>query len=231
MEYKGSDILTLLQEKAKNYNKFLINIVAHTKCKRDIIVDFGSGIGFFARKISQALASKIHCIEVSENLFSYYQNETNLILHQSLNEFEDNSVDLIYSFNVLEHIENDTDYIRLFNQKLKENGTLIIYVPAFMCLYSSMDKKVGHFRRYTKKDLIEKLEQHFKIEKCCYADSAGFVTTLLYKIFGDKNGDINPKALVIFDRFLFPLGRIFDILTFGKLFGKNVLCIARKKTD
>ena len=143
---------------------------------------------------------------------------------------DDYSVDLIYSFNVLEHIENDRDYIDLFHKKLKENGILILYLPAFSCLYSSMDKKVGHYRRYSKKDLIDRLQTNFKITSLNYADSAGFFITLLYKLIGNKNGNINSVALYVFDRLIFPLGRLFDVLTFGKFFGKNVLCIAIKKT-
>ncbi len=241
MQYEGKDILELLQTKAKNYNNFLTGIVIkeilkRTKKPKNLkIVDFGSGTGFFATAIAQKTASKIDCIEISENLYPYYKNKPNLLLHRSLSEINDHSADIIYSFNVLEHIEDDISYIKLFQKKLKENGVLILYLPAFMCLYSALDEKIGHYRRYNKKELIEKLGDDFQIKTLQYADSAGFFVTLLYKIIGNKDGKINPTALYIFDRFIFPLGRLFDHLVLfggGKLFGKNVLCIAiNKKTN
>lgn len=237
MQYEGKDILELLQTKAKNYNNFLTGIVVKEILKRQEnpqklkIVDFGSGIGFFASAIAEKTSSKVDCVEISENLYPSYKDKPNLLLHRSISEIDDCSADIIYSFNVLEHIEDDVFYIKLFAQKLKENGILILYLPAFMCLYSTMDKKIGHYRRYSKKELIEKLSDDFQIETLQYADSAGFFVTLLYKIIGNKDGEINPTALYIFDRFIFPLGRLFDRLTFlggGKLFGKNVLCVALK---
>lgn len=230
--YQGVQTLELLDKTAKNYNTFLQNLVVkEIKKIKNIktIVDFGSGTGELASKIGQKTAHKIDCVEISENLFCYYKNKPNVALRKSLCEFENNSVDLIYSFNVLEHIKNDTDYIELFFQKIKQNGILILYLPAFMCLYSSMDQKVRHYRRYYKKDLLSKLQPHFKITSLKYADSAGFFITLLYKIIGNKNGDISRTALYIFDRFIFPLGRLFDFITFGQFFGKNIFCIAHKK--
>ena len=233
--YQGTDNLQLLEKTAKNYNTFLINLVTQAGQKRKeekrkgiTVADFGSGTAFFASQISQRLSTPVHCIEISENLFSYYKNKPDLILHNSLSELSDCSLDLIYSFNVLEHIKKDQDYINLFHQKLKKNGILVLYLPAFMCLYSSMDKKVGHYRRYTKSDLISKLSPNFEIIRCEYADSAGFFVTLLYKIFGSKNGEINQTALYIFDRFIFPISRFADKITMGKICGKNILCIAKK---
>ena len=38
--------------------------------------------------------------------------------------------------------------------KLKENGTLALYLPAFMVLFSDLDTTSGHYRRYEKKDFI-----------------------------------------------------------------------------
>ena len=58
-------------------------------------------------------------------------------------------------FDVLEHIKQDSQEIKLASKKLNENGYLIFSVPAFQIFYSDFDKMVGHFKRYHKNDFLE----------------------------------------------------------------------------
>lgn len=98
-----------------------------------------------------------------------------------------------------------------------------------MELYTNMDKKVGHFRRYEKEELINILkEANFTILKYRYFDFLGYFATLVYKYI-DNSGEVNPKSLKIYDRYIFPLSCLIDKLTFGKLIGKNLMIIARKE--
>lgn len=231
-DYTGTEELEAMRV-ALNYNSMVVGWIVEEieNNKAEQIVDFGSGNGYLSDLVSKKCNKKINCVEIAENLFADYDNKDNLILYNSLEELPDNSIDFIYSSNVLEHIEDDAAIIKLFHRKLKENGVLLLYLPAFSCLYSSMDKKVGHFRRYTKqmvKELSDK--ENFHIERIEYADFAGFWITLLYKLFGSKEGKLNNTMLKIFDRFIFPLGRVVDKVTLGKICGKNVLAIVRKKS-
>ena len=50
--------------------------------------------------------------------------------------------------NVLEHIEEDVEEINQALKKLKNNGHLIILVPAHNELYSKFDEVIGHIKRY-----------------------------------------------------------------------------------
>lgn len=229
-KYAGTDELEAMRF-AKNYNQMLVDLIVLEikKNNANTIVDFGSGNGYLSDLVSKQCNKKIDCVEIAENFFANYKNKDNLFLHNSLEDLPDNSIDFIYSSNVLEHIENDVAIVRLFGRKLKNNGVLLLYLPAFSCLYSSMDKKVGHFRRYNKNMLQDLLKNQFDVSKLEYVDFGGFWITLLYKLLGSKNGDINKLSLIIFDRVIFPLGRLIDKLTQGKICGKNVLAIARKR--
>ena len=101
------------------------------------------------------------------------------------------------------------------------------YVPAFRLLWSSMDTKVGHLRRYTRRSLARAVGgAGFDVRACRYADSAGFAATLLFKAFGNTTGAIDRRALRAFDRFAFPAGRALDRAGASWLFGKNVYCVA-----
>ena len=62
---------------------------------------------------------------------------------------EDAYLEQAMLLDVLEHIENDKEFLILIKKKLKINGRLLITVPAFEKLWSSEDDAAGHFRRYT----------------------------------------------------------------------------------
>lgn len=72
-------------------------------------------------------------------------------------------------FDVLEHIENDIGFLTLIYEKLKNNGLLYCTVPAYTFLWSAEDVDAGHFRRYLKSKLCNKLNScGFKIEYATY---------------------------------------------------------------
>ena len=66
------------------------------------------------------------------------------------------------------------------------------------------------------------------VEKVCYADSLGFLAAWLFKILGRDDGNFSSKMLVFYDRVVFPLSRVLDLLL-GRFIGKNLLVIARIK--
>jgi len=130
--------------------------------------------------------------------------------------------------NVLEHIENDEAVLQKLYEALAPAGVLVIYVPAFPILYSSMDRKVGHFRRYKARALKRKIQaQGFHILHWAYADILGFLASLVFRVAGNRRGDLNPHGLKAFDRFAFPVSLILDRLTWP-LAGKNLVVVAQK---
>ncbi|MFH1222261.1 MAG: class I SAM-dependent methyltransferase [Candidatus Micrarchaeota archaeon] len=62
--------------------------------------------------------------------------------------------DAILLLDVLEHIENDKKALVHCRKQLKPNALLIVSVPSYQSLFSDFDLKVGHKRRYDKKQLI-----------------------------------------------------------------------------
>jgi len=85
---------------------------------------------------------------------------------KTLDEIEE-TFDIIFAFEVLEHIKEDKEALSRMNQLLKQNGYLLISVPAHSRWFGPSDRSVGHFRRYDKKTFLELLEQcQFKVEDC-----------------------------------------------------------------
>lgn len=93
--------------------------------------------------------------------------------------------DTVVCLNVLEHIENDAAALQRLYELLTPGGKLVIFVPADQKLFGTMDRQVGHFRRYSREQLVRAIE------------AAGFTTeTAFYQnIFGRLGWWLNGRVL------------------------------------
>ena len=88
----------------------------------------------------------------------------------------DDPVDSIVCCNVLEHIEEDEKTLGYFYQILPPGGRLILLVPALKWLYNSLDQGLGHFRRYRRRELHQKLKARgFKICRLTFLNGLGIL--------------------------------------------------------
>ena len=221
-EYSGIENLEAMKH-AQHYNRFLIDLVRrHVDGRR--ILDFGAGAGTFAQPMRDA-GHEVVCIEPDRALHRQLADDG----FESLVDIDAvpaGSVDSIYSLNVLEHIADDRDAIARLAACLRRPGRLVLYVPAFQLLYSTMDRRVGHHRRYRRPQLVELLENAgLQIEKARYVDSLGFFAALAYRFAGNDSGIISPGPVRLYDRWVFPLSRALDRVTLGS-FGKNLFVVA-----
>lgn len=228
MQYSGAENLDVM-ELAENYNRFLVKTVVREIGKRCNIVDFGAGSAYLLRRIAAESGQNIMAVEPADNWERIYR-ENHIPRYFSLEEFADESLDFIYSLNVLEHIRDDRMTVKIMHQKLREGGKVFIYVPALPFLYSAMDKKVGHYRRYTKAALTELFDGEWQIEYLRYADILGAAASVGLKWFGAKDGNLNGTAVKIFDRVIYPFSLALDKVSGGRIIGKNLILCAVKKS-
>jgi len=66
--------------------------------------------------------------------------------------------DAICALDVLEHVEDDFDFLNTLVNLLKPGSPLLLTVPAFQFLFSDHDRNLRHFRRYTGGQIIELLQ-------------------------------------------------------------------------
>ena len=77
--------------------------------------------------------------------------------------------DTVTCINVLEHTADDAAALRRAEQLLQPGGRIIVFVPAGKDLFGTLDRGVGHQRRYEREELIEKLRAAgFEIEDVSY---------------------------------------------------------------
>jgi len=72
----------------------------------------------------------------------------------------DNTFDTVLAINVLEYLEDPAGAIRRFERVLKPGGRLIALVPQGPGLYGTLDKTMGHRRRFSAGELRQLLESN-----------------------------------------------------------------------
>jgi SAM-dependent methyltransferase len=161
----------------------------------------------------------------------------NASIDQLPSEIQEGSYDGVTMFDVLEHIPDDAHALQIVNRKLKPGGRVALSVPAYMWLWGQQDVVNQHYRRYTSRELREKLQAaDFVIERVTYLNTILFpliaAVRLVARYSGrphSKEGDFtyvrkssNPVLLT-----LFAAERLF-LRCFNFPFGVSLFATARK---
>lgn len=148
------------------YNHWIYEQIAEAMGRR--ILEVGSGTG----NITQFLCAN-GCEVMATDVVPSYRNELQRLFESKANvqvsqfdldakaptEFVTNPFDTVVCLNVLEHIEDDLFALEQMRNVLKPGGKLALLVPAHQFLYGEFDRAVGHFRRYEKRELVDRLKQ------------------------------------------------------------------------
>lgn len=228
--YQGVGVLESLQE-AINYNNALLNLVLEAvpslRLDKSLkVLDFGSGVGTFSDMLT-AQGINTECFDIDQQLVSNLHLR-GYTAYSSFDTIKDEKYDVIVSFNVFEHIKDDKHIFSELTKKLKSNGRMVIFVPAFNLLYSSFDAELGHVRRYSMNSLGSMIDASFEVKHISYFDTIGFFAALYFKFFVNNSKKVTKRNIAIFDRLIFPLNKVLDPI-FSRVLGKNVFCILEKK--
>jgi len=227
-QYSGIDELLKVERNLIFYNKSLMNKVLNFSKKNYSVLDFGAGIGTFSNLFYKTTGNKPDCLEIDHELSEHVRSRG----FKCFNNLADinKKYDMIFTFNVLEHVPNDGEAIIKINDYLKPGGILIIYVPAFQLLYSNFDKHLGHYRRYSRKDLKEKITKaNFQIIECYYNDFLGFFVGIIFKLVNyKKHRAIKESTYKFYDSIVYPISSVFDVLGLKRIAGKNLFLFAKK---
>ena len=146
-------------------NEWIWEKIAHHTGQR--IMETGCGNGNFTPFFIDR--EYILCIDIDkkhiETMHNKYNDNTNLELmllelpDEKLYELKNRNIDTIICLNVLEHIKDDQLVLDMFYEILVSGGKLILLVPNFPSLFCDLDSKLGHFRRYTQKEVREKMQK------------------------------------------------------------------------
>jgi len=140
------------------------------KREKGLIVDIGCGDGYFLRKLATL---GYHCVGIDISVKAIEQAKVIVqgypsceVYCTTIHEFDGVSAfDVAVCGELLEHVEDDIDFLNHINGLLKRGGKLILSVPIDKKLWTYHDSEAGHFRRYSKEEIFKKLEgSGFKVE-------------------------------------------------------------------
>lgn len=93
------------------------------------ILDFGCGKGHFLMKLkNECITSDLSSLEINEDY--YHDLNKNFNHFSNIDEIENQSLDYITIFHVLEHLPNPLEILNKLYSKLKIGGKIIIEVPS-----------------------------------------------------------------------------------------------------
>ncbi len=199
------------------------------------ILDVGCGTGANLEMLAQFGGSE--GVDVSDEALEFCRQK-GLKVHKGLAEelpFADESFDLVTALDVVEHLDDDIAGLKEIRRVLKKDGKTLIFVPAFMWLWGVQDDISNHRIRYTRREIVERLEKAgFTIERATYANLTFFLPILvgrvLMKLTGIKpesENNVNVSALNGF------FGKIFSsekhwLKRANFPFGVSIVIVAKK---
>ncbi len=229
--YIGRDLEAMAS--AKNYYNWIISEFG--PYLKGNVAEVGAGAGTFTKYILSKDIDSLIAVEPSEEMFPILRermkDEGKVRVHNGFFseavQDKPESLNTAVYINVMEHVEHDLDELKAVHKALKPGGHVCIYVPALPWLYGTFDEQVGHYRRYTKKDLREKLEAAgFEVKMLHYSDWIGILPWLVsFRIL--KKKDLAPGQVSIYDKLIIPLIR-FQERFIKPPIGKNIWAVGKK---
>lgn len=221
----------------KGMRKILFSILnKHIKEKNLKILDAGCGTGMLMLELKRY--GNVTGIDMSDEAIGYCKKRgLNNIKKDSIENlsFKENTFDLVTSIDVIYHkeVKSDSKALQEINRVLKKNGLAVIQVAAYNFMFSNHDRFVHTERRYTKKELVKKLEQAgFKIEKITYINSILFPIALIKRMLDKKNPEselkVMPKLInSMLTNILYFEAKLIRLINLP--FGLSIICLARKQ--
>jgi len=133
--------------------------------------------------------------------------------------------DTALCLNVLENVEDPRLTIASMRKALKPGGKFLVLVPQHPALYASIDRSLGHRRRFSQAELRSLLEQEgFRVEAVRQLNKIGMPAWWLYgKVLGRKY--ISKLTLKLFDKTVWIWRRVDRLLPWK---GLSLIVVARK---
>lgn len=163
----------------------------------------------------------------------------NLMVYNIYDENPDllKKYDMAILLDVIEHIDDDVDFLIKSSAHIKKGGKVLVNVPALMHLFSKYDTIAGHKRRYTKKSLRQSFEKAgLKVESIRYWGALLYPIAVIRKIvLGMKTENIietgfKPPSKIFNTMFSF-MNSIENIIPFKIPFGTSLMIIATKTNE
>jgi len=228
--YEGRDLEALSD--APHYYRWIMSWFAPFVHGR--VIEYGAGTGTFSAQL-RPHAQRLTLVEPSTNLHATLRARfaadkaveiVGATIEDHLQQQASGTADAAVMVNVLEHIEDDHAALSGLTRVLAPGGHVLIFVPALSLLMSQLDRDLGHFRRYHRKDLSQKMKDvGLDVLTCRYFDFTGVMPWLVINRWMGRTA-LSPHMLRLYDRAVVPVARVVETAIPPPL-GKNLVAIGR----
>lgn len=199
------------------------------------VLDHGAGSGPLAVALLRSGVAELVALEPDPELAALvrarFAHEPRVevfqgTIEQYLEKAGPGTIDTVVTSNVLEHIRDDSACLRAMRALLSAHGRLAVYVPARAELFGTLDEAVGHFRRYSARELRGKLVgAGFTLDELRYCNLVGVLPWLVAGRVLKKNA-LGGESHRVFDR-VFPLFAAIE-KRLRLPYGLNLLALCRR---
>ena len=201
------------------------------------VLEVGAGMGTITRKLVERHPDlSVVALEPADNVFLSLNAFAALTLgvdarKETLDEFAPSVIepfDAVLYVNVLEHIDDDERELRRAAEVLRPGGALLVFGPALEGLYSELDHRAGHYRRYSLGRISHIVRAAgLRIVSVRYLDVLGVLPYLVvYRWL--RNTSISSSSMWGYDRLIVPTSRFLQRVLDRPPLGKNVILVALK---
>jgi SAM-dependent methyltransferase len=200
------------------------------------ILDVGCGTGANIEMLSQY--GDAQGVDVSDDALEFCRQK-GLSVQKGLAEtlpYNDDEFDLTTALDVIEHLDDDVAGLKEMYRVTRKGGYSLFFVPAFMWLWGVQDDISNHRIRYTKRQIVERIEKAgYKVERATYANWTFFIPILagrtIMKLTGVKPESENNITVSSLNGVL---GKFFGAERFWLRrsnfpFGVSIVVVARKE--
>jgi 2-polyprenyl-3-methyl-5-hydroxy-6-metoxy-1,4-benzoquinol methylase len=203
------------------------------------VLEVGGGIGNFTADLA-AVAQSVVSLEPNAacygQLLEKARSLSNVTVFNTTAEELEKRVapeylaDTVVCMNVLEHIQDDETAVRIFTRRLKMGGSLVLLIPAAAWAFGDIDRRLGHYRRYSKASARSLLARTgLTILALRYFNFIGLWGWVWNTRVTRRQAQSDTQILV-FDRFIVPwLSRIEAFLP--PPVGQSLLVVGRKDNN
>jgi SAM-dependent methyltransferase len=201
----------------------------------DQVLELGAGIGNFTGRL---MSRRLHYVAAERDPLylhalhnRFFRTPSVSVRSMDPERAEDytalrESFDTVVCLNVIEYAENPEIVLRGANSVLAPGGSLVLLVPQGEALYGSLDRTLGHRRRFQATQLTRLLEMcGFAVERSLQLNK---ISTLAWwvnsRVLSSRH--ISKPTLKIFDKTVWLWRRLDPLIPWR---GLSLVIIARKR--
>jgi SAM-dependent methyltransferase len=164
--------------------KHLLRALLGSAVVRDLLIlDAGCGTGL-AEDVLDPLGTVIGIDVAPEALCDRASTCPERLCLASIDPapFRSGIFDLVVALDIIEHIEDDAAALREMHRLCRPGGRLLITVPAYDWLRSAHDEALGHYRRYSVRQIADLMrDAGFRPTKVSYSVTAPFPAAVAFR--------------------------------------------------